>query len=78
MKRVKHLAMKELEAGLETIRQSPKDSGLLEMIVSRPEIDERQILRKGQLDHPAVKSIFLYHIFSYTFLTVLPTQITPG
>ena len=48
---VKHLTMAELEAGLETIRQSPKDQGVLDMIVSRPEIDQRQVLQQGQLDH---------------------------
>ena len=47
---VKHLTMKELEAGLDAILQSPKDNGVLEMIVRRPEIDEREVLDEGHLD----------------------------
>ena len=45
-----HLKMEELEAGLETIRQSPKDPGVLEMIVRRPRDDEREVLEEAQLD----------------------------
>jgi hypothetical protein len=47
---IKHLTMEELEAGLDTIRQSPADEGILEMIVRRPQIDEREILESAQLD----------------------------
>lgn len=47
---VKHLTMEELEAGLDDIRQSPKDKGMLELIVRRPQTDERQVLEEGQLD----------------------------
>ena len=47
---VKHLTMEELEAGLETILQSPKDNGVLELIVRRPQVDERQVLQIGRLD----------------------------
>ena len=47
---VKHLTMEELEAGLDDIRQSPKDVGVLQLIVRRPQTDEREILEKGQLD----------------------------
>jgi len=46
----KHLTMEELEAGLEAIRQSPKDEGLLELIVRRPQTDEREVLDEGELD----------------------------
>jgi hypothetical protein len=46
----KYLTMVELEAGLETIRQSPKDAGVLEMIVRRPQTDEREVLTEGLLD----------------------------
>jgi hypothetical protein len=46
----KHLTASELEAGLEEIRKSPKDGGVLEMIVRRPQIGEREILEEGQLD----------------------------
>jgi hypothetical protein len=47
---VKHLTMGELEAGLEDIRQAPKDEGVLELIVRRPQIGERESLEEGELD----------------------------
>jgi hypothetical protein len=47
---IKHLTLDELEAGLEAIRQAPKDQGVLEMIVRRPEIDLREVLEEGALD----------------------------
>jgi hypothetical protein len=47
---VMHLTMSELEAGLDTICQSPKDAGVLELIVRRPQIDEREVLEEGRLD----------------------------
>ncbi len=48
--KMKHLTLDELEAGLETIRQSPQDNGVLEMIVIRPSTDERTVLHEGELD----------------------------
>ncbi|MEM7132013.1 MAG: MOSC domain-containing protein [Chloroflexota bacterium] len=50
MSDVKHLTMAELEAGLDEIRQAPKDEGVLELIVRRPQTDEREILDEGELD----------------------------
>jgi MOSC domain-containing protein YiiM len=47
---VKHLTMDELEAGLDEIRQAPKDEGRLEMIVRRPRVGEREVLDAGELD----------------------------
>jgi len=47
---VKHLTMAELEAGLDEIRQSPKDEGVLKLIVRRPQVDEREVLEEGVLD----------------------------
>jgi hypothetical protein len=47
---VVHLTSEELEAGLETIRQSPGDNGVLELIVRRPEVDGREVLAEGELD----------------------------
>lgn len=44
------LATDELEAGLDLIRQSPQDEGVLRMIVVRPRPLERQPLTEGQLD----------------------------
>ena len=45
-----HLTMDELEASLEHIRQSPKDEGVLELIVRRPQVDAREVLDEGVLD----------------------------
>lgn len=45
-----HLTMAELEAGLSFIGRSPKDEGLLELIVRRPSIGEREVLSEGTLD----------------------------
>jgi MOSC domain-containing protein YiiM len=47
---VKHLTMEELEAGLDDVRRSPKDKGVLQMIVRRPQTDVRQVVEEGQLD----------------------------
>jgi hypothetical protein len=47
---VKHLTMTELEAGLDEIRQSPKDEGVLELIVRRPRTGKREILEEAELD----------------------------
>ena len=47
---MKHLTMEELEAGLEEIRRSPKDEGVLELIVRRPSVGERESLAQGELD----------------------------
>jgi hypothetical protein len=45
-----HLTMTELEAGLEMVRQSPRDEGVLELIVRRPAVNEREVLDVGELD----------------------------
>lgn len=50
---LKHLTMEELEAGLEEIRRAPSDEGLLQLIVRRPRIGEREVLETGELD-PAI------------------------
>jgi hypothetical protein len=47
---IKHLTPEELEAGLDHIRRSPKDDGVLEMIVCRPEIGTRKVLDFAVLD----------------------------
>lgn len=46
---VKHLTVAELEAGLDLVRQAPKDGGTLALIVRRPAVDEREVLDEGQL-----------------------------
>ena len=40
----------ELEAGLDFIRQSPKDSGRVELIVCRPAVGKREELNQAMLD----------------------------
>lgn len=50
MLNVQYLSMTELEAGMDPIRQSPKDRGTLKMIVRRPSVDEREVLQEGELD----------------------------
>jgi len=47
---VKQFSLPELEAGLGGILQSPKDRGVLELIVRRPRVDEREVLQEGELD----------------------------
>jgi hypothetical protein len=49
-KLTKHLTTAELEAGLEEIRRAPKDGGVLELIVRRPAINDREILEQAELD----------------------------
>lgn len=50
MTEVNHLTMAELEAGVEMIRQAPKDGGVLDLIVRRPQSEAREVLTEGQLD----------------------------
>jgi hypothetical protein len=50
MAEAKHLTMSELEAGLDTIRQSPKNEGVIKLIVRRPQVDAREVLEEGELD----------------------------
>lgn len=45
-----HLTMAQLEAALDHIRESPKDNGVLDLIVRRPGIDSREVLDEAQLD----------------------------
>jgi len=44
-----HLTMAELEEGLDTIRQAPRDHGVLKMIVRRPAVDEREVVDEAAL-----------------------------
>lgn len=46
---IKHLTTEELEAGLDEIRQAPKDEGVLQLIARRPQVDEREILEEAEL-----------------------------
>lgn len=47
---MRHLTPEELTAGLDGIRKSPKDRGILNLIVRRPDTDQREILDEGRLD----------------------------
>lgn len=42
--------MDELEAALDHLRETPKDEGVVELIVRRPQIDEREVLEVAELD----------------------------
>lgn len=50
MNTVTHLTTEQLEAGLDYVRQSPADDGVLAMIVRRPQAGEREVLEQGMLD----------------------------
>jgi hypothetical protein len=50
---MRHLTLPELEAGMEAILQSPKDNGVLELIVRRPQVEAREVLQEGELDPAA-------------------------
>jgi hypothetical protein len=43
------LTTTELLAGLDGVRRSPRDEGVLEMIVRRPRVGEREVLETGEL-----------------------------
>ena len=45
-----HRTLADLEAGLDEIRRSPKEQGVLELIVSRPEEDAREVMELADLD----------------------------
>lgn len=49
METMTHLSLAELEAGMEHIRQSPKDLGIVQMIVRRPQQDKREVLEEAEL-----------------------------
>jgi len=44
-----HLTREQLEAGLDLIREAPKDEGVLELIVCRPTVETRQMLQEAEL-----------------------------
>ena len=45
-----HLSLAEMHAQLDHIRQAPHDNGVLEMIVCRPDVDQRKMLFEAELD----------------------------
>ena len=44
-----YLSTEELEAGMDHIRQSPREVGVLKMIVRRPAVDERETVQQAEL-----------------------------
>ena len=47
---IKHPSATDLEAGLDEIRKSPKDESVLDLIVSRPEEDAREVMELADLN----------------------------
>jgi len=47
---IRHLSMEELHAGLDEVRQSPRDRGELKLIVRRPDVGVREELAEADLD----------------------------
>ena len=47
---MRHLTTAELEAGLNDIRNAPKDCGTVQLIVRRPQTEEREVLDEAILD----------------------------
>jgi hypothetical protein len=47
---VTQLATDDLQAGLDHVRNSPKDDGHVELIVRRPAEDERELVEEARLD----------------------------
>ena len=45
-----HVSLDALEAGLDEIRCSPRDTGTLAWIVRRPAVDAREVVTEGRLD----------------------------
>jgi hypothetical protein len=50
MSDMNHTSMKDLEKGLKLVRQSPKNEGVLVLIVRRPQEDMREVLNEAKLD----------------------------
>src|SRR5688500_16099747 len=47
---VKHLTLQELEAALDHLLQAPKDEGVVQLIVCRPDVDRREVLDEAEFD----------------------------
>ncbi len=39
-----------MEAALDHLKQAPKDEGIVQLIVRRPQVDEREVLEEAELD----------------------------
>jgi MOSC domain-containing protein YiiM len=47
---MEHLPRERLEAGLDHIRDAPRDNGRIVLVVRRPDVDARELLAEGMLD----------------------------
>ena len=47
---MEHVTLAELEAALDHLRQTPKDDGVIELIVRRPQIGQREVIDEAELD----------------------------
>ena len=47
---IKQLTMAELEAALDHLRDAPRNDGVVQLIVRRPRVDEREVLDEAELD----------------------------
>lgn len=45
----RHLTTEQLDAGLSDVRESPSERGSVEMIVRRPEVDQRETIDQAEL-----------------------------
>lgn len=45
-----HASLADLQARLDTVRSAPSDRGLVELIVRRPEVEERELVAEAELD----------------------------
>ena len=50
MNHARHLSLDELETRWNESRPSPKNKGVLELIVRRPQTEKREVLEEGELD----------------------------
>ena len=46
----RHLTREEVEAGLDHVRAAPREEGVVELIVRRPAVDEREVAEEAELD----------------------------
>lgn len=46
---LRHRTTEELDAGVEEIRRSPRDSGVLTLISRRPRVEEREVLQEAEI-----------------------------
>jgi MOSC domain-containing protein YiiM len=46
----RHLPREDVEAGLGHVRSAPQETGIVELIVRRPAVDEREVVGEAELD----------------------------